>query len=84
MKSFRSFSATLVGVALLALLPLALAHGDEMDMDMNMDATAPVATSEASGDAPLNYFRLTEHSGLMLAHIVIMTISWVFVLPIGM
>ncbi|KAH8819527.1 integral membrane protein-like protein [Xylogone sp. PMI_703] len=81
MKSIRSLAATLAG---LALLGLAVAHGDEaMDMDMSTAPAPAPAAPAAPDEAPANYFRLEEHSGTMLAHIVIMTISWIFVLPVG-
>ncbi|RFU24218.1 hypothetical protein B7463_g12117, partial [Scytalidium lignicola] len=80
MKSIRSLAVTLVGVALLGLVPLVVAHGDEA---MDMSAPPATAPAEASDGAPSNYFRLEEHSGTMLAHIAIMTISWIFVLPVG-
>lgn len=31
-----------------------------------------------------SYAGLSEHSGMMMAHIILMVIAWVFVLPIGM
>ena len=81
--------------ALLVLLfaLTASAHEDEThmaaDMDMEM-ATAGAGmplgatTSNATLEVPPSYFRYPEHTHLILAHIALMTIAWVFVLPIGM
>lgn len=83
--------------ALLVLLfaLTASAHEDEthmaadMDMDMEMvtaGAGMPLGatTSNATLAVPPSYFRHPEHSHLILAHIALVTIAWVFVLPIGM
>lgn len=78
--------ATLAGVALLGLLPLAVAHGghdEDMDMDMNMNPPAVPAGSDSAGADPVTYFRYGGHSALMFAHILLMTVGWVFVLPVG-
>jgi hypothetical protein len=77
---------TLAGAVLLGLASVAVAHGHDegMSMDMGEPSVArPVITSAANGTAPDSYFRYGEHSGLMMAHIFLMTIAWVFVLPIG-
>lgn len=82
---------TLAGAVLLGLLPLAVAHGHDGDsMDMSMDMTQPSVTrptipsspSETNLPAP-NYFTHGEHGSLMMAHIMLMTFAWVFVLPVG-
>ncbi|ATZ47308.1 hypothetical protein BCIN_02g06000 [Botrytis cinerea B05.10] len=78
---------------LLGLAPLIAAHGDEepeMDMNMPMSSVATAistATVLAGMDntvvaEPSSYFRYSEHGSLMVAHIILMTIGWVFVLPI--
>lgn len=72
-------------VELLALLPLAVAHGH--DEDMKMDAGVPrptINSSQAPATAePQSYFQNGEHPGLIFGHILFMTIGWVFVLPVG-
>lgn len=73
-------SATL-RVFLLALIPLAVAHGQ--DEDMTMDRPTISTESDAAVADPVSYFQHGEHSSLMFAHILLMTTSWVFVLPIG-
>jgi hypothetical protein len=74
-----------VAAVLLHLSYTALAHGhDESDdvMDgMKMD-------KKPQGDLPEwytmdSYFGLSDHSGLILAHIVLMVLAWFFILPIG-
>jgi hypothetical protein len=78
-------------VLLLAALPLVAAHGDEhahsgMTMDMgsthiNMTTAATAAT--ISPDVSHNYFRYPGFAGWMYAHIILMTIAWAVVLPLG-
>lgn len=70
--------------------------GMDMDMggdaDMNMDmggaaAAAAAAASEAlkpeSDPSQLSYFAYTEHTTAIYAHIALMVVSWVVLLPIG-
>lgn len=74
----------LAGALLLGLLlPLADAHGGDeaMNMDMSMPAPARPVVNETVYDP--NYFFHPEHRGLMYAHIALMTLAWVFVLPVG-
>ena len=80
---------TLVSALLLGLLlPLAAAHGhdESTDMDMSMAEPArPVVDSslDSADTASPNYFTHPEHRGLIYAHIAVMTLAWVFVLPVG-
>ena len=77
---------TFAVAALLGLASLAIAHGHDEDSNMNMvepSMARPTITSGANATVPQTYFRYSEHSGLMMAHIFFMTIAWVFVLPIG-
>lgn len=41
------------------------------------------AAANAPSTSPGNYFTYPEYGGLILAHILLMTIAWFFVLPIG-
>jgi hypothetical protein len=36
-----------------------------------------------SSDTPVSYWSLTDHVGVMYAHILLMTLAWVVVLPAG-
>lgn len=77
---------TLAGAVLLGLASVAVAHGHDEDMSMEMGASpmaSPTINSTADVQVPDSYFRYGDHSGLMMAHISLMTIAWVFVLPIG-
>lgn len=72
-------------VAVAGALPAVLAHGneDEGAMDTGMD----MSTEEPKPDPdsyPPTYFAHTEHVAEIYAHIALMVISWVIVLPIGM
>lgn len=87
--SLRNF-VLLAEAVLLGFVSSAVAHGHDEHGDMNMDmggmssSRPTIATASNSTMAePTSYFQLTEHTGLMFAHIVLMTIGWVFVLPIG-
>lgn len=46
----------------------------------NSTVAAVMVSSPAS---PSSYFSYAPHSGLMLAHILLMTLAWFFVLPVG-
>lgn len=85
----RSTATKILGsVALLVVasaLPVALAHGDDegaMDMgghgDMGGDEPKPDPDSY-----PETYFAHPEHVNAIYAHIGIMVIGWVFMLPTG-
>lgn len=73
---------------LLGLVPIAIAaaHGDDhasnMDMGQMMPPSTPTA-SQASDKAPLTYFRLDMYSGWIFGHIVVMTLTWTVLLPLG-
>jgi hypothetical protein len=82
---------TLVGVALLWLVASVVAHGHDEDMAMDTAMSAPsiarptmVTASNNTVAAPESYWQLADHSRLMLAHIVLMTLGWLFILPIGL
>lgn len=86
-------NSRLIGVTLLlATLSVVLAHdhdghaGDHADEPANVES-APNSVSAASmtsgGASPQSYFTYPALRGLMLGHIVLMTIAWFFVLPIG-
>jgi hypothetical protein len=86
MHSSWSKVPTLVGIILLGLLSFTAAHGNDEDMDMNMAipvASRPTLVASANATAPATYFNYGEKSGLMLMHILLMTIAWIFILPIS-
>lgn len=70
-----------------ALLPAVLAHGDggmsrEGDMDGAMDTGASQPETNAP-EYPPNYFSHPEYRGTLVAHIALMVLGWVVVLPLG-
>jgi hypothetical protein len=77
---------TSTGAVLLGLTHLAVAHGSNGDMKIEMGEpviarpTIPVAGAAAT---PVSYFQHGEYSGLIVSHILLMTVAWVFVLPVG-
>ena len=66
------------GAAVLGLLPTALAHGDDMNMEKD-EADKPRPADEY----PPTYFAHPEHQTVIYAHILLMVLAWVFVLPVG-
>jgi hypothetical protein len=93
MRTCPEFTKAVSALLVLLFALTASAHGDEthmaadMDMDMtNAGAGVPLGAtpSNATLEVPSSYFRHPEYSHLILAHIALMTIAWVFVLPIGM
>ncbi|KAL8693567.1 MAG: hypothetical protein Q9218_001609 [Villophora microphyllina] len=83
-------------ISLSIIIPLVLAHEHSGHGEGGMDAGAsmtasvspmalPMASHTASAEPqPLSptYFTHPDYSGLMLAHIGLMTVAWFFVLPI--
>jgi hypothetical protein len=81
----KSF-ATLAVVVLLGFASAASAHGHDGDMNMEMgEPSRPTiaTTSDAPDAGPQSYFQYGEHSGLLMAHILLMILGWMFILPIG-
>ena len=89
LRNFIVISALL----LLASSPHTIAHGhgDEGDEPMDMGTAVTMAMTSAlptaNSSSPAtggSYFTYPSMSGIMLGHIVVMTIAWFFMLPIGM
>lgn len=85
-------SSTVAGAILLGLASIVVAHGHDEDSNMNMGTAAvprPIISSATSSatttSVPVRdtYWTYSEHKGLLTAHIVLMTLAWIFVLPIG-
>ncbi|KAK3384791.1 hypothetical protein B0H63DRAFT_170871 [Podospora didyma] len=72
-----SLLPALATVAVLGLVPAALAHGDD-EMKMG-EADKPLPEDQY---AP-NYFAHPEHRGAIYAHIALMVLAWVFMLPVA-
>jgi hypothetical protein len=89
MKPSSRVWGVLVGAVLLDLASVALAHGHdedasmEMSSGMNVSEVARPHIFNSTEMGPPSYFRHPEYSGLMVAHIVLMSIAWIFVLPLG-
>lgn len=67
-------------VLLLGLAALVVAHGGDEGME---DMGRPtMITTNTTIKQPESYSQL-EHSSTLVAHIVLMTLAWVFILPIG-
>lgn len=79
--AFRVASAT---VFLGLLLPAVLAHGDDETMDMGEGVAMAADEPSLDVEYPPTYFAHPEHRGLLVAHIALMVLAWVVVLPLGM
>ncbi|KAI5460251.1 hypothetical protein BGZ63DRAFT_386828 [Mariannaea sp. PMI_226] len=87
-----SRSATAL-ILLISLLPLVVAHGgsgrdDSMSMDMSgggghSNQSHQVDTPKDESEYPPSYFSHPDHVGAIYAHIALMTLAWVFILPIA-
>ncbi|KAJ0165461.1 putative membrane protein C3B8.06 [Colletotrichum tanaceti] len=78
-----------VAVVALGIVPLALAHSAQedganvMNMDMDMSHGADEPNKPDTDNYPPTYFALADHAGVMYAHIGVMVLAWVFVLPVA-
>ena len=81
MKSIiKSVFFILTSIAVLGLVPTALAHGDEMDASMGMGEKQPKPDEQ---DYLPTYFAHPEYRSAIYAHIILMVIGWVIMLPVG-
>jgi Domain of unknown function (DUF2427) len=92
MKASARPYTILVGSLLLELASRVLAYSHDGDERMGMDNSSDqidvlrptIMLLNSTNVGIQSYFRHSEHSALILAHIVIMSIGWIFVLPLGM
>lgn len=78
--------AVLVTALALASLASAAPHDDggmNMGGEMHHDDPPPAASTDTSDNSPMSYFAYGQHSGTIIAHIVLMVLAWCFVLPAG-
>lgn len=54
-----------------------------MDLDMSMGSDGALGATQPESDALPSYFAHPEHRGILLGHIGLMVLAWVFVLPLG-
>ena len=85
-----TFASKLTGALLLLGAASAYSphHGDEVDMvtSLNAGLQTPNATATLNMTLPLmplSYFSYNHHASLLLAHIILMTVAWFFLLPIS-
>jgi hypothetical protein len=87
MSPFTAPAATLLtSVAVLGLVPAARGHGDDMDMGIGVDTAALNMTAEEPWQEqyyPPTYFANEDQKAAIYAHIALMVVAWVFVLPTG-
>lgn len=82
MKSTRLLNAASTLVLGLLLLPLVAASGDDEHKHGHEHGGA-MEGAEEPVEYPPTYFSHLEHVGVMYGHILLMTLAWVFVLPIA-
>lgn len=86
MRQNRSLQVLAAALLLLSLAQ-ALPHGDEepQDMDMagGMNMSHKDTMSKPLDEWEPSYWSLSEHTGSLVAHVVVEVIAWCFVLPIG-
>lgn len=54
-----------------------------MDMYTGADMSIVVSEPQPEVEYPPSYFSHPEHRGVLLAHIGLMVLAWVIVLPLG-
>lgn len=86
----RSIATPAIRVASAALLlgflvPTTLSHGDSEAMDMHMGSDMSIGVDEPQPEVeyPPSYFSHPDHRGVLLAHIGLMVLAWVMILPLG-
>lgn len=67
-------------VVLLEFATVAAAHSDEI---ANKTTKEMSSSSDEPHSPPTSYMRHSEHVTLILAHIALMVVGWVFALPVG-
>ena len=73
-----------VALLFLGLAVHAIAHGDDHDDDsMVMDMDTGADDKPDSADVASSYFDHPDDKLFIYAHIAVMTLSWIFALPIG-
>jgi hypothetical protein len=76
-------------MVMLGAVPVAIAHGSDHGMEgtQGMEGThgshQPLADHESPPVYPPTYFSHLEHANFMYAHIALMTIAWVVILPVA-
>lgn len=84
MKSAAS-GRQLASIAVLGLslvLPV-LADNSRRHGDEGMEGMADMAPDQQDSEYPPTYFAHPEHVHVLYAHIALMTVAWVILLPIG-
>lgn len=76
-------SRTALVLAVAAALPLVLAHGGDGGHGMHGNGSMEADMPKDESQYPPTYFAHPEHRGLIVGHIALMTIGWVFILPVG-
>lgn len=76
-----------LAAVLLQVASLTLAHGEDEDHGMDLDGLKSPA--EHKGNGLPDYYAMPSYAGsgshgkMMLAHIILMVLAWLFVLPFG-
>lgn len=77
MKPNLWFNLPFDAILLLSLASGSVAHGSHKVMNMSL------SHADSMNAKPETYFQTVDWNGWMIAHISVMTLSWVFILPVG-
>ena len=80
-STFNLIGATLLLVSVTAVL--AHGHDDHAAGTGPSPSSTPATDMGSSSPLPQSYFSYPASGGLMLGHVILMTLAWVFILPIG-
>lgn len=86
MKLLLRLFGTSVCALLSGLVPIAAAHAHDDNIatsSMEHHNSLNQSTADAIIAGLPSYFHFSDHSAVMFAHIVLMCVAWVFVLPLG-
>lgn len=86
MKNTSHYFLVFSSLLLLGLASTAFAHEHEVDTAMDMSDMGPAVESAPNMSIDMestSYFRHPKYASLMLAHILLMSVCWVVVLPLG-
>lgn len=86
MKPSPRLFETLVCALQFGLASIAAAHGHDdntadSSIEHHMSLNQSIADAIVAG--PPSYFHFSDHSAAIFAHIILMCLAWIFVLPLG-
>lgn len=74
---------TIPAALLLLILPFALAHGDDEHGAAADSSNATVESNNHADHEAVSYFAAGGHTGILVAHVTVEVLAWMFILPVG-